>query len=281
MHGIPHLKNELGRDSIEFEKYHANGNDFIIIDGSSYSSLKTDLVESLKLKARILCDRHRGVGADGIFLLSHEQNFLHMTVINADGSLAKNCGNGLRCVAHWFFRRYPHESTVTIELGNKIYTAKKEGSAFFIEMGLCSLVAQPDYTFSGHAKPSLVFKADVGNPHLVFLSEQEDEPALLISQIKSAFANWQDFNVGLILGKTHRSIVYERGVGFTQSCGSGAIAAAMALFFSGRTEKNTLLISQPGGNVEITLSAISKHTGQFNVSQIADASFVYRGELFF
>lgn len=281
MHDIPPLKNSHEPDSIDFEKYHANGNDFIIVDGSSYSTIENNLLTRLQKQAPAWCDRHRGIGADGIFLVKEEPDYLAMHVINADGSLAKNCGNGLRCVAQWFFRRHPTEHSVTIRLSDKDYVAKPLANEFLVNMGLCSIEKKPDFVGKKAALAIPVFQADVGNQHLVFLAEDEEDPVALIARIKESYPQWQEFNLGLVLGRTHRSVVYERGVGFTESCGSGAIAAAMALFAIGEFAQESILIAQPGGEIAINLRLIENNPWHFAVSQKGNASFVFLGRAFF
>src|SRR5580704_9645361 len=88
---IGESKNTLQGSNLTFLKYHGKGNDFIIFDMAKDGFSLPWYIDN----AKRLCDRHHGIGADGIILLMHYQDHYRMTMINADGSLANNCGNGL------------------------------------------------------------------------------------------------------------------------------------------------------------------------------------------
>lgn len=119
-------------DDIPFIKYHGLGNDFIIIDATARPDLASLPWSSL---APLWCDRHRGIGADGILLLTEDDQSpapadLRMQIINSDGSLAQMCGNGIRCVAKYMIehRSWPR-GTLRILTGNGILDISAECSA--------------------------------------------------------------------------------------------------------------------------------------------------------
>ena len=91
---------------MKFWKYHVNGNDFILME--SVHKLHPTKIASL-------CDRHKGIGADGILCVSQEKDAIVYTHYNADGSKATMCGNGIRCVAHYFCKKN-HVSCVDIQI---------------------------------------------------------------------------------------------------------------------------------------------------------------------
>jgi diaminopimelate epimerase len=278
MHALPHLSNQSisAPERVNFVKYHANANDFIIIEGGSLVSSIKEQIDLLVKRAVLWCDRHRGIGADGI-LLVNVKDHLELTVINADGSIAANCGNGLRCVAKWW-NKLSGQTSFVISLGSGLYQCTVSGDALNIEMGECHVERLADQQFPSLRVDARVFKANVANQHLLFLSSDEADPAQLINEIKKVYLDWADFNIGLILGARQHSIVYERGVGFTESCGSGAMAAAAALHLNGQRETQ-IKICQPGGSLLISLEELTNDVGHatFKVAQSGSASEVYYG----
>lgn len=279
MHEKPQLScHSNGGRKTNFVKYNANGNDFIIIDGKDLELSTEQQLDWLVKRASFLCDRHAGIGADGILLLNHEGTSLCMNVINADGSVAKNCGNGLRSVAQWWFGGLRTASLLTIELAGRYYLCSKKDDLISIDMGECDIERLSDFVpLSGEA---VVYKAHLGNAHLVFVSEEALNVESALAEIKQKYTNWADFNIGFISRASRQSIVYERGVGFTKSCGSGAIAAALALRMDD-TSLSHMTIHQPGGDISLNLyPLVCSHMGaKFRVSQSGGAVEVFRGHI--
>ncbi len=277
---MPHLVNRSfsGHPSVNFVKYHANANDFIIIEGPSLVLPIEDQITLLVKRAPLWCDRHRGIGADGILLVNQNPDGPEVTVINADGSIAANCGNGLRCVAHRYFQSH-RRSNFSIRLGERSYPCSVNDDDVNIEMGQCCIESLPEFYFSHLAQAAQVFKAHLANQHLVFICKGEGDKDLLIQEIKQSYADWAHFNIGLVLGEAHFSLVYERGVGFTESCGSGAIAAAAALRLSRQLSTSPIKISQPGGTLLISLRELSRDEKrtQYSITQSGGATEVYFG----
>lgn len=277
MHEKPQLSCHSigGRKSFDFVKYNANGNDFIIIDEKDLELSSEQQLDWLVKRASLLCDRHRGIGADGILLVKDERAFLRMHVINSDGSLANNCGNGLRCVAQWWLHM---KTSVTIELAGRRYPCSKKDDIISIDMGECEIKRISDFVPLSYNVA--VYKAHLGNEHLVFVSDERYVVEHLLAEIKQKYAKWADYNIGFISPSDQQSIVYERGVGFTQSCGSGAIAAALALRLHGSSLSH-MTIHQPGGDISLNFyPLVCSHMGaKFNVSQSGSALEVFRGHM--
>ncbi|MCA9507286.1 MAG: diaminopimelate epimerase [Myxococcales bacterium] len=274
---------------LSFTKYNANGNDFIIIEGEKISSSLRQQIDWLVKRASFLCDRHRGIGADGILLVDAagdtnpkenqktKQNLM-MHVINADGSIAQNCGNGLRCAAQWGFKRQEIVGNILdIELGQRTYTCTKKAHYVSVDMGECLIDHIENTNFLGQATE--VYKASLGNDHLVFVFEKEYEAEAMLAVIKQNYYDWENFNLGFVSRGTRRSMVHERGVGFTKSCGSGAIAAAMALAMHDDISSTT--IHQLGGDIFLKLDPLvcSRSSARFRITQSGAAVEVFCGHI--
>ncbi len=257
---------------IQFAKYQGNGNDFILIE--SEHRKHSELLSLLKQAAPKICDRHLGVGADGIILLVRDSS-PKLTVVNRDGSLAKNCGNGLRAVAQYYFDKNTDWDQVHLELDGRVYECKKVIAGIYVDMGICRV---SDEIIVAGLTSARVFKANIGNDHLVIIYNKQDYRELLHAVLNS-LENAHDFNINLVTLKDQkiRSRVYERGVGFTKSCGSGAIATACVLKNMGATNADTIVIKQPGGLINVTVKPTA--AGDFRVWQTATANRVFRGEL--
>jgi diaminopimelate epimerase len=244
-------------DVISFAKYHGNGNDFIIIEIDT-----SDKLERFLEKAILWCDRHKGIGADGVLLIEFHEGLIKLTVINADGSLAQNCGNGLRCVARYFFDKNPKKSELSILLSGQSYSCKKVENQIEVSMGVCELVFLKEHFFTHKKQSAQIFKGSFGNEHLIFLFEGAplNDETSLIDEIKEHFPNWHQFNVGLSFLNDNIifSLVLERGVGLTQSCGSGACAAFAAALFRYRTLPDSLKVKQPGGSLEVRATTLER-----------------------
>jgi diaminopimelate epimerase len=241
---------------LRFAKYHGLGNDFVVIDGRELSA---PLVAE---RVRQLCDRHRGIGADGVLTVWPSSGAdARMQIQNADGSESGMCGNGLRCVAHYLQdegRVSLAQSTVAIQVGAEAYNCERMAhECFRVAMGR-PLAAHPDLP-----GPELVLESggerfravcvQVGNPHAVIFVEA-GEPMAFALRHGPALERHQAFpnrvNVSFVLARADGFdvVVFERGVGVTLACGSGAAAVAWAAVREGRwpTEK-AMSIWLPGG----------------------------------
>ncbi len=247
-------------------KWHGLGNDFLVLlDDHRSPSLATPDAAM----ARQVCDRHTGIGADGLIHGARldgagedgqDRPRLRFRLWNADGSEAEMSGNGIRCLAHaaldagWvpdgvaFGVTTPAGCrTVTISSGSQPGTAW--GS---VEMGPIAIRGEVERCNVGHGQ---VF-VDVGNPHLVVLGP---DPATvdvgrLGPELEST--NPAGVNVEFVtLGPGPDELtmrVWERGVGETAACGTGACAAAAALHHWGRVGR-AVTVHQPGGDAVVAL----------------------------
>lgn len=258
--------------NIEFTKFHGNSNDFIIIENKEESYIIP--------KAAELCNRKSGIGADGILLLNKADDRYLMSIINSDGSVAKNCGNGLRCAASFIFAKYKISST-KIDLFGVIYHCKKVGEKILVEMGVCTVFSIGTKLLNN--KLSNVFKCNIGNEHIVYLfDEQVEDYESIVKEILLDSVN-KNYNIGVLCRDKNKNLisrVYERGSLWTDSCGTGACAAASVVFF---TDKNMskVKVNQPGGEIEVALKTINQtnNHGEFYISQRGEAVSVFNGRV--
>ncbi|MBN1161063.1 MAG: diaminopimelate epimerase [Dehalococcoidales bacterium] len=247
---------------MDFTKMHGAANDFVIVDGRNMERDWPGL-------AIAVCDRHRGIGADSlIILLNSDKADFAMRTFDTDGSEAETCGNGIRCVARYVIEKglvSPDIKEMTIETLatiNKIRIEKDDGriTKFWAKMGKPRLTAaQIPVDFKAgigeviDIKTMLAYKVVVegteltlylvsmGNPHAVHFTDKPvaDFPLLTIGPLvenMSIFPNRVNFEVARVLNKnTIEARVWERGVGETMACGSGACAITVASKIRGYT----------------------------------------------
>ena len=231
---------------VPFTKASACGNDFLIIDGTAAPA---DLAEF----SRRICDRHNGVGADGVeWLFPANGADMHARLINADGSEAEISGNGTRCVAAYMVSN-GHAGKVAIRTGAGVkhceLVAREEHSfEFEMEMGTPQLDEYLSLSFAfGQVQGTPV---SMGNPHYVVFVK-EFSPAW---QDKGAeigrhhhFAHGVNVEFVRVTGQNDIEVrFYERGVGETQSSGTGSCASAVAAIAAGKV-KSPVKVHAPGG----------------------------------
>jgi diaminopimelate epimerase len=252
---------------LEVAKLQALGNDFLVVLADA-AEPRVDAAA-----ARRLCDRHHGIGADGCILGTRlaaagaaagdgapDGSLLGFRLWNADGSEAEMSGNGIRCLAHaalevgWV----PEDSAfgVITPVGRRQVTIRRgdeTGLAWGrVEMGEAKVRGEVDRCNVGHGQ----LLVDVGNPHLVVLGP---DPALVdVGTLGPALeaTDPAGLNVEFVtLGPGPDTLtmrVWERGVGETEACGTGACAAAAALHHWGRVG-SAVTVHQPGGAAAIEL----------------------------
>jgi len=233
---------------IKFTKMHAQGNDFIIVD-----KLELKLSEDMLVKlSQDICNRHFGLGADGLVLLNASEP--EMIIYNSDGSRAEICGSALRCCCRLIADQTKNSETL-IKTDSGILKGiidDKKPDYVTVEMNTPQLIHRSlsvgdflgDYISVGNPHFIIIMKDISGNPHLEYgkaLSES------------SFFENGANIEFVRILSRQKiEMLVWERGVGATLACGSGATAAV----FSG--QKRDLLddvvdVLLPGGEIRISL----------------------------
>jgi diaminopimelate epimerase len=220
---------------------HGCGNDFIVIDGP---------LEITPEGARHMCDRRRGIGADGILTIGwQERGRWLVTLHNADGSLGESCGNGARCVARYLLDRHGGDSVELSFVGGDV-SARREGESIAITLRAPS----PPEPIRIDGREA--YRTSVGNPHVViFVPEPDavDLPALAAS----ARAIAGEANVGaagIVDGGLVTLRVDERGVGETLACGTGACAAVSAATCV-RPMEDTVRVRVRGGDLVVRMGS--------------------------
>jgi diaminopimelate epimerase len=231
---------------IPFVKASACGNDFLIIDGTH---APTDLAA---LSQRI-CERHQGVGADGVeWLFPAPDADVHARLFNADGSEAELSGNGTRCVAAYICSTQAKEKAlIRTGAGIKICTLTSRSDAqyeFEIAMGEPQVGDELCLKLESHDVGGI--PVSIGNPHfVVFVNQFASGWQAEAAEIGRCPDFKQGINVELVNIADRRNInvrFFERGVGETQSSGTGSCAAAVAAIASKRAE-SPLRVHAPGG----------------------------------
>jgi diaminopimelate epimerase len=246
---------------MQLTKHHGLGNDFLI-------ALADALPADAPAMAQAVCHRTRGIGADGlIFGLpgdAGEGTDVTMVLFNADGSRAEMSGNGIRCLAQALFRRdclnkagLGRQLKITTDAGIRTVTVTDgdhPGQVHaWVEMG--PITPGPELGSIDFSEGLRFITADVGNPHLVVQVSNADEVdvATIGARLTKAGGG---INVEFISprsdGEGIDMRVWERGVGVTQACGTGACAAAQAAYDWGLSIQ-PVRVCMPGGNVAVQL----------------------------
>jgi len=232
--------------TIPFVKASACGNDFLLIDGA----LAPDDVAAF---TRRICDRHEGVGADGVeWMLPHFSADLEIRLINADGSPAEISGNGTRCAAAYFCAQHGKERiSILTGAGLKICNliARRDSEyEFEIEMGQGTV--EPELALSLAGLEVRGVPVSMGNPHyVVFVPEFPSDWQVRSAEIQRHPHFPQGVNVELVVIDDRHNVrarFFERGVGQTQSSGTGSCASAVAAIVTGRAD-SSLKVHAPGG----------------------------------
>jgi diaminopimelate epimerase len=258
--------------AVPFVKAHACGNDFIIVESRHAP-------ENLAGFAVAICDRHRGVGADGLEVVyADPQIDARIRLINADGSNAELSGNGTRCVAAWLLdqRRGPAVAIRT-DAGIKVcIMTSHSGQGFEFEISMGEPEVGEPRSLRLAAREVTGIPVSMGNPHfVVFVDEFEARWQAQAAEIGSHADFKFGTNVELvrITGKEDIDIrIFERGAGETQSSGTGSCASAAAAIHSGLAQ-SPLLVRAPGGTQLVRWD----HKG---LTLRGPAHIVCRGEFF-
>jgi diaminopimelate epimerase len=232
---------------VPFTKASACGNDFLIIDGIHAPG---DLYEF----SRRICDRHNGVGADGVeWLFPAQDADMRARLINADGSEAEISGNGTRCVAAYLVNQ-GHAGKLAIRTGAGVKQCEliaRQGNSFEFEMDMGEPQAGDDFAIKVafgevHGTP-----VSMGNPHyVVFMKEFAPAWQGEAAEIGRHHDFKHGINVEFVRIKSKNDIevrFYERGVGETQSSGTGSCASAVASIAAGRAN-SPVNVHAPGGS---------------------------------
>jgi diaminopimelate epimerase len=232
--------------TIHFTKASACGNDFLIVD---WEPMYLDLAEL----SRRLCDRHNGIGADGVeWLFPDPTADVMARLFNSDGSEAEVSGNGTRCVAAELCSR-SSKSQFAIRTGAGLKTCRvinRRDPTFEFEADMGQPMVGEQSTIDSNSVRAMGMRISMGNPHFVifveaFPDDWQRQAALIQSQ--SQFP--QGVNVEYVIPRALHEIdirLFERGVGETQSSGTGSCASAVAAITSGRGVSPVTVVA-PGG----------------------------------
>jgi len=231
---------------IPFVKATACGNDFIIIDGANAPA-------ELASVTRAICDRHQGVGADGVEWLFPAQGAdIHARLLNSDGGEAEISGNGTRCVAAYLCSQQPKEEfRIRTGAGLKICTLTAiSGDQYEFETAIGAPQVEPELVLNMSFGEVRGIPVSIGNPHYVmFVAEVHDAWQSLAAEIGKHPDFPRGVNVELVIVKDNANLdirFFERGVGETQSSGSGSCAAAVAAIATGKA-RSPMRVHAPGG----------------------------------
>jgi len=274
---------------IKFVKMEGLGNDFILFDATKDDLSKVDFY---KLAPK-LCDRHFGIGADGLLIVhpSEKANF-RMQVINPDGSEPEMCGNGIRCFALYLYKEGnvvddilsvetlagtilpaldPDNGIIEVDMGTPILAAKDIPTTDNSEKVINKKIKAADKEFELTA-------VSMGNPHGVIFVD--DVKNIDLTKYGSAletdpfFPERANIEFVEVISPTETKMrVWERGAGETLACGTGACATVVAGVLTGKIERK-VLVHLAGGDLEIEWSEESDH-----LMMSGPAREVFRGEV--
>ncbi|MFO0659173.1 MAG: diaminopimelate epimerase [Polyangiaceae bacterium] len=305
---------------MRFEKYEGLGNDFVLVDETGTDPSHTSPAHSShpsidRIAPRVvhICDRHRGVGADGVLLILPARSTgaaATMVVLNADGSRPEMCGNGLRCVAAYLAnkvrstrsqqdREQPIELDIDTDAGLKHCVVT--GDLVTIDMGTAideglleltpSLIVDNSndprsqgwqaWGLENNTKALRAHKISTGNPHAILFHAETtaDTPFERLGSALTShrlFPQGSNIEMARVVSPTRIDVrVWERGVGPTLACGTGACATVVAAVVEGLSLPNQeVCVNLPGGALFITVDTNLK------ITMRGPAKRVFSGELF-
>jgi diaminopimelate epimerase len=266
--------------AIPFTKMHGLGNDFVILDdlGPKPSTPKGELSSDL---AKAICDRRFGIGADQILWLRkphHPAHDIRMEILNADGSVAEMCGNGIRAVALYAHRYGPEQKSVyQVETLAGLKTVHLRGTQVAVDMGAPRLSDLSGEKLEVGGREFQFIEVNVGNPHaVIYVDQVSDFP---VEKWGPLIENHPRFpkrtNVEFVEVMSSKKIqvrVWERGAGITLACGTGACASAVASIATGRVH-SPVQVYLPGGDLQISWDG----TQQGSILMEGPATEVFKG----
>jgi diaminopimelate epimerase len=269
---------------MDVSKYHGLGNDFVVADLRGGEPTGGPSIQDPAV-VRAVCDRHTGVGADGVLAIlpaSSDAADATMRVLNADGSEAEMCGNGIRCVVKYLWDRDPalKRDRLNLDTGAgplrcDVRAEGGEAALVSVDMGRPRLT-RGEIPMTGPAsercvavplavggRELAVTAVSMGNPHAVsFVPESGAALLALARELGPALERheWFPRKTNVEFAHVHAPdrlelVVWERGCGITQACGTGACATAVAACLGGRAQPGSeIAVALPGGTLWIDVA---------------------------
>ncbi|CAM3742054.1 diaminopimelate epimerase [Mesobacillus zeae] len=285
---------------INLIKCHGSGNDFLLIDEMEHDYGLTE--ESRERLARLLCDRSNELGADGILnILPSKRGDARMRVFNSDGSEASMCGNGLRCAGRYVCEKLGSQEavieTMKADLNVKkeedilegIPTYRVEISPVSFKLADLPMMLGQDTLIQGKVaelSEELEFTAlAVPNPHLAAIVDKKNLDSELQKKLSEAvngpnklFPDGVNVSFIRLLGKNRIFVrTFERGVGFTNACGTAMSASSLVTCLTAGNEfDESIEVYNPGGMVQCVVHQSGE---SYTVDLIGNATYVYQAEV--
>ncbi len=279
---------------IKFEKYHGLGNDFVIINERE---LIEKGVSEYNEFAESICDRHFGIGADGLLILKYVAEMPFMFYYNSDGSQAPMCGNGIRCFSHYIKNNsLEEEDTFTVKVipGDlKIETHNEDDGSFWAKVNMGKPIFDVKNIININSdnyinEPITVDGVDLnisfifmGTDHSVVFVDDFDKidiPKIgsMIENNKDIFPKKTNVNFVKVIDKDHIDVItWERGAGLTLACGTGATASAVLSKHFGYVN-DIVNVNLPGGRLVIDVTNIEDNVFMTGPSEkIAEGYYIY------
>jgi diaminopimelate epimerase len=243
----------MRRVPLRFVKYHGLGNDFVLVEGPLMGPER----------ARRICDRRRGVGADGVVTILPPRTpgaAAAMHIYNPDGSVAEMCGNAIRCLARHLSETRGLDGRIRIDTdaGAKDCTLHRRAGgaveAVSVEMGPARHEGEQVLDAGGERLRAV--RVSMGNPHAVLFDEPTLARAAAVGpRIEKAVPGGVNVGFARPGARGIDLVVWERGAGLTDACGTGACAATVAAVRRGDVRAGVPVeVRLPGGALEITVS---------------------------
>ena len=237
---------------LRFEKWEGLGNDFVVVEAADVGA------DFGPKEARILCDRRFGIGADGVLVVVRGEPGVdgRMIVWNADGSRPEMCGNGLRCVASALVS--PGQSArlvIATDAGPRTCDLARDGDRAEVTIGMGRATFGEPLVVAIDGREHRFATASMGNPHAITFEPYAEALRDRVGPIVCTTPP-EGTNVEFVAqeGEVLRVVVWERGVGYTLACGTGACAVAAEAVRTGRAEHDReLRVALPGGELAIVL----------------------------
>jgi diaminopimelate epimerase len=280
--------------TIHFFKYQALENDFLVIDLST-AKLRLSNRDKAGLTQNI-CDRHRGIGADGVIFSDFQNGRFLMRIFNADGSEAEVSGNGLRILAQYLYQnKFARGKSFVIHSAtgdNQVLIVSSKGKFTVSRISLgkpqfalpqIPMVGATEFfistSFAVTAGELVGTAVNVGNPHIVFFVDNFD-------------FEWREFgkevecdrrfpartNVEFAIIKSRKQVVHqswERGVGITRASGTGAASTVAAGIINGYLD-HEVTVHEPAGELQISISSLDEDIFLTGPSEyVGEGSFIY------